>query len=89
MQAFDVLQAERLSTAALVAYLDDHYPEWYSRTSERQVRGQVEKAAVLARRLKTHGVPTHRGTYGKRRAKGVWRRDLDRAVRTLAPERQP
>jgi hypothetical protein len=81
MQAFDIVQAERLSTAALVAFLDDHYPDWYARTSERHVRGQAEKAAVLARRLALHGVPAHRGVYGRREARGFWRSDIERTLK--------
>jgi len=85
VQVFDTLQAERLSLATVLAHLDELYPRWYGRMNEHHVRGQEVRAAVLARKLALHGVPTHLDRATKTRK--VWRSDLDRAVRRAYSER--
>lgn len=75
-EAFEATGTERLSTAALLAYLDDHYPGWWTREKDEAVR-----ASYLAHRLSMHGVRLHKGTYVQRRhARGVWREDILNAI---------
>jgi hypothetical protein len=74
--AFDALGVDRLSTAALLVFLDENYPSWrLPGHHPAEVR-----AGTLARRLAMFDVPTHLGRYGRRKARGVWRSDIDRAI---------
>jgi hypothetical protein len=86
--AFDALGADRLSSALLVAYLDTVDPDWCPRTLEHVVSPPEVRANHLAARLLTHGVPLHRGLYGKRKARGVWRTDVDQAIRRTYSDKE-
>lgn len=81
--AFDALGVDRLSSALVVAYLDTVDPAWCPRTLEHVVAPPEVRASHLAKRLQTHGVALHKGVYGKRSARGVWRSDIDRTIRAL------
>jgi hypothetical protein len=74
-EAFEDTGEERLSTAALLAWLDDHYPTWRPKP-----RTEENRASYLAWKLAMHGVPLHRATYARRNARGVWRDDVINAI---------
>jgi hypothetical protein len=75
-EAFRVTGAERLSTAALLAYLDDYHPGWRPKP-----RAEENRASYLAQQLAMHGVRLHKATYGKRPyARGIWREDVLNAI---------
>jgi hypothetical protein len=80
-EAFDALGVDKLSTGALLAYLDDTYPDWRPRSAHTAAPSTDVRASHLAKKLATHDVPLHRGIYNRRKARGVWRVDVDRAVR--------
>jgi hypothetical protein len=80
LDAFTATGLERLSSAALIAWLDDHRQGW--RPSPRD---EAARASFLARELAMHGVRLRRGTYPPDcDARGIWRADVERAVQGMA-----